>query len=138
MELENELNYLRNEKRKEVTVYYKFFAKPKIKTIDYSSLDFDYLTSSFKEGIIEIAIRIPNSKFEIEENGNQLLYPDPDVVGGWIRRWKSPRQNFWFIANEKIKNTIFVENLILSSGRTTHGRNIIATTKFEGFDVTIK
>lgn len=134
----NTTYYRPSEKRKEITVYDKFFAKSNIKTINYSSLEFDYLTSSFKEGIIEIAIRIPHSKFEIVENGNQELYPDPDVVGGWIRRWKSPRQNFWFIANEKIKNTIFVENLILYSSRATRGINIKATTKFEGSDVIIK
>ena len=48
-------------------------------------------------------IYIPWYSFELNENGNNFLYPDPTAAGSWKRMWESPRQNFWFIENQDFK-----------------------------------
>ena len=48
-------------------------------------------------------ILIPWWKFELNENGNNYLYPDPQAAGSWQRVWESPRQGLWFIVEKEIE-----------------------------------
>ena len=151
--------YRPGEERKEVTVYNKFFTNSDIETIDYSSLEFDCLTSSSKIIVTEVidtdgdpntppdkevlgtTIYIPWWKFELNENGNSFLYPDPEAAGSWARLWKSPRQNFWLTTIKETARLALEENLFLCPSRATYGKNIIATASIqsiEDFDVIIK
>ena len=112
--------YRPNEERKEVTIYDKFFTNANITTTDYRTLEFNYLTSSPKVIITEMVdtdgdentpkeetpgytICIPWWKFELNENGNNYLYPDPETAGSWKRVWESPRQGFWFVVKKEIE-----------------------------------
>lgn len=112
-------NYFRpGERRKALTIYRQLFTNDVITTTDYSTLEFDHLTSSPRVSITEykdhdsdpetpdqlrpgFTIYIPWYKFEFNENGNNFIYPDDPELGNWKRIWESPRQNFWFTANDK-------------------------------------
>jgi hypothetical protein len=111
-------NYYRpGERRKPLTIYRQLFTNDVITTTDYSTLEFDHLTSSPRVSINEygdhdsnpetpdislgFTIHIPWYKFEFNENGNNFARPDPEVSGDWSRIWESPRQNFWFTANDE-------------------------------------